>query len=299
MRVLVVGASGLVGNALLSLFRGDHQAVGTFCNHPLKGLRHLDLTDPAQVQTVVRQTRPEVVLQPAAIPNVEYCETHPEQTWAVNVQGTAHLLDAVRAIGARLVFFSSDYIFDGRAGPYAEQARPNPLNVYGRQKLAAEERIRSTLRDYLIVRTTVVYGWEHAGKNFVARLVRQLGQGRPVRAPVDQIGTPTYVRNLAQVVKELVEGGHRGIFNVVGPQLIDRYRFACLAARVFGLDERGVLPVTTAELDQVAARPLQAGLRVDKVQATVETRLLGPEEGLEAMRAREELAPQHDDGPGP
>jgi len=288
MRVLIVGASGFLGGYLFEAFRAEHWVQGTFRHCPVKGLLHLDLTDPVVVRAVLVQMRPEVVLHPAAMPDVEYCETHPQETWAVNVGGTANLADVIREIGSRLVFFSSDYVFDGQGGPYSEEVIPRPISAYGRQKAAGEERVRSAVPDCLIIRTTVVYGWERARKNFVAKLIDDLRAGRSVRVPVDQVGSPTYVRNLAQVVKELAEKGHQGIWNVVGPELMSRYAFACLAARVFHLPEERIVPVTTPELGQVAPRPLQAGLRVDKVRSVIQARLLRPEEGLQDMRARED-----------
>lgn len=202
----------------------------------------------------------------------------------MNVEGTANLVRAAGEAGARLVYFSSDYVFDGRDGPYTEDDTPNPISVYGEAKLAAERFIQEHLPDHLIVRVTVVYGWERQGKNFVMGLIRRLSQGEMMRVPGDQIGSPTYADNLVAAVLELAAHGQRGVFHVAGSELMDRYTFACLAADTFGLDRAGLLRVTTAELGQRAARPLRAGMKIDKVRSVVRTPLLAPAEGLRCMR---------------
>jgi dTDP-4-dehydrorhamnose reductase len=139
--------------------------------------------------------------------------------------------------------------------------------------------------DYLIVRTTVVYGWESQGKNFIQRLVGFLREGKRVRAPYDQIGTPTYAPNLAEAVVELATLKVSGIFHVVGPEIVSRYGFALAAARTFGLNPELIESVSTQELGQVAPRPLKAGMRIGKVQGLLKTRLVGYVEGLKIMAA--------------
>jgi len=182
------------------------------------------------------------------------------------------------------VYFSSDYVFDGTAGPYSEDDPPSPTSAYGRTKLAGEEVVREIAADHLIVRTTGVYGWEQQGKNFVMRLIRELGDGRTLKVPTDQIGSPTYASNLVQAVRELLQHRKVGTYNIAGCQLVDRYHFALAVARVFGLRADLLTPVSTAELGQDAPRPLQAGLKVDKAKREITTPLLGYEAGLEAMK---------------
>ena len=140
---------------------------GTYCTHPVDGLRQLDMRDVAAVQRLVAEVRPELIIQPAAQPHVDWCEDHVQESYDINVAGTRNLAEAARAAGARYVFFSTDYVFDGAAGPYAEDAATDPPNVYGRHKLEAERLIAATLQDYLIVRVCGVYGFERQGKNFV------------------------------------------------------------------------------------------------------------------------------------
>lgn len=284
-RELVVGGSGLVGEHLLAACAADGgEVLGTYLDQPFPGGVPLDMRDGAAVRSLLREVAPVRVFLPAAMPNVDRCEEDPDGSYEVNVLGVENVFEAAREVGARVVFFSSDYVFDGRAGPYSEGDPPRPVGEYGRQKLIGEH-LALQRPDTLILRTTVVYGWERQGKNFVARLVRVLSEGGEMRAPADQVGTPTFAPDLARAAVELARAGVRGLVHVAGPDLADRHTFAQEAARAFGLDPARVAAVTTAELGQRAARPLCAGMRVDRAQQLLSFPLRGFRAGLQAMAA--------------
>lgn len=284
MRSLIVGASGFIGGFLQSAFGAD--AVGTYCNHPVDAMLPLDIRDATAVRRVLADVRPEIILHPAAQPHVDWCEDHERESYDINVAGTRNVTEAARAAGARYVFFSTDYVFDGAAGPYKEDAATAPLNVYGRHKLDAERLIAGTLSDYLIVRLCGVYGFEPQGKNFVMGLLARGQRGETMNVPSDQWGTPTAADNLAAAVKELALSPLRGIYHVAGPECLDRVSFARLACEVLGLDPGFLRLRTTAELAQRAPRPLRGGLDTAKARAALTTGLLGPRRGLELMRER-------------
>ena len=281
---LVVGASGLVGGALLAAAgrQGIH-AVGTYHRHAQPGLLPLDVRDAAAVARVLGGVRPRVVYLAAAVGSADLCEIDAAAATAVNVDGVRNVAAAAGGSGALLVFFSSDNVFDGSAGPYAEDDLVAPICRYGELKVEAERIVLAA--GGLVLRTTVVYGWEEQGKNFVCRLLRTLAAGETLSAPVDQLGSPTYAPNLAEATLELAGRGQRGVLHVVGPDRVDRHGFACAAARAFGLDERLILPVETRSLVQAAPRPLAAGMRPDRAQALLQTRLLGYRDGLALMVA--------------
>lgn len=288
MNALIIGASGLVGGALRQVFP---HAIGTYFRSPASGLRPLDITDTAAVNALVAEVAPELILLPAAQPNVDRCETESAESERVNVEGTRHVAEAAARHHARLVYFSTDYVFDGQAGPYAPDATPAPINVYGRHKLAAERVVRETVADHLIVRACGVYGYQAAGKNFVMALARLAAAGERMRVPSDQWGTPTLTENLAAAVHELALSDHRGIVHPVGPDYLTRIDFARLAAGVFGYDPGFLQPVTTPELKQPAARPLRGGLDNRSTQALLrKTTLIGAREGLTLVRRRMEAA---------
>jgi len=280
---LVVGASGFIGHLIWSKLPVS-QRQGTFCTDPQPGLVHLDLRDADETWALVHRLSPAVIFQPAGLADVDSCEIDPSECRATTVAGTLTLARAARAVGATLVYFSSDYVFDGQRGPYEEDDLPCPINEYGKAKLAAERHILETLDNHLIIRSAGLYGWERRGKNFVMGLLARLRQQNATNVPVDQIGSPTLADNMIAVVFELIALGQRGTFHVSGSQIIDRYSFAGLVAEAFGLNQELIRPVRTPDLGQKAARPLQAGLRSEKAEWLVSTRLMKPEEGLRAMR---------------
>lgn len=284
MRVFIVGASGFVGRIMFEYLSREHETHGSFYSNPVKRLIHLDMTDLKVVKDILTSLKPDVIIHPAANPNVEYCEEHPKETWQVNVEGSRNIIETAREIGVKFVYFSSDYVFDGTNGPYSEDDVPNPINEYGLQKLAVEKLIKNYLEKYLIIRITVVYGWEPRGKNFVMGLIKNLKNGDFMKVPYDQIGSPTYANNMIQAVKELIEADKTGIYHVAGTDVMDRYTFAKNVAEIFELDENLLIPVTTNQLDQKAKRPLKAGMKVDKVQKDVSIRLMSVRDGLEDMK---------------
>lgn len=281
---LIIGASGQVGQHLVNTLKGAaYDVIGTYYTHPVPGMEPLDIRSRIDGQSLILKVRPVVVYLPASLTNVDYCELHPEEGYSSNVIGVYNIVNAVNAIKAKLIYFSSDYIFAGNAGPYCEEDPANPICEYGRQKLMAEHYIALHAYSYLIVRTTVVYGWEFLGKNFVCGLLDTLSKGRVLKAPVDQIGSPTYAPNLAQAVVELATSDAQGIFHVAGPDRISRFEFACEAATIFGLDSRLIKAVGTRELRQIAPRPLNAGMVVEKAANKLSIPLMGYRDGLKAM----------------
>lgn len=288
MRTLIIGASGLVGGALRSEFP---ESIGTYHRSPIDDLVPLDIADAGAVAALIGRLAPDLVLLPAAQPNVDRCETEPAESERINVAGTRNVAEAAARVGARLVFFSTDYVFDGQAGPYPPDAPTSPIQVYGRHKLAAEAIVRDTVADHLIVRACGVYGYQPTGKNFVMALIRLAAAGERMRVPSDQWGTPTLADNLAAAVRELALGGHRGVVHPVGPDYLTRIDFARLAAEVFGYDASFLTPVSTPELKQPAARPLRGGVDNRSTQAVLRaTHLVGARAGLEFMRRRLEAA---------
>jgi dTDP-4-dehydrorhamnose reductase len=280
---LIIGEAGQVGEHLsYATTKAGLSAVGVDFAYQDLG-KHLDIRIFDSVQSFIASARPTVVYLPAALSNVDYCESHPVESYNTNVIGVANVVRASNEVDAKIVYFSSDYIFDGLSGPYTELDTANPINEYGRQKLMAEHFVALHACNYLIIRTTVVYGWEQQGKNFVYRLINTVKGNQTLRVPVDQISTPAYAPNLAQVVVELANQNASGVYNVVGPERVNRYEFACEAARVFGLDENLIKPVSTSLLAQPARRPLNAGLVTDKVSAIVKTPLVGFRDGLRIM----------------
>jgi dTDP-4-dehydrorhamnose reductase len=291
MRALVIGASGQVGAALHArLAARGHSVVGTHGQAPQPSTRSLDVTDAGAIARLIDETAPDWVFFPAGLTLVDYCEDHPDEAFRINRDAPAVAARIAARHQAGFVFYSTEYIFDGKAGPYTEDDVPNPLSVYGRSKLEGEGAVVAANPRALVLRTTVVYGPEPQGENFVYRLVRRARAGQRVPVPADQRSSPTFNQDLAAATGELAERGARGVLHVAGPVVLDRHAFALEVCDVFGLDRTLIVPVTTAELAQRAVRPLNAGLRADRARELLTVPLRGPREGLVAMRAALERA---------
>jgi dTDP-4-dehydrorhamnose reductase len=281
---LVVGASGLVGSHVYrELTAAGWETAGTFHNSPAAGLMPLDIESAAELERMLRSVRPSIVFWPASWTNVDGCETDPARSYRVNVAPLAHLARVANEVSATVVYFSSDYVFDGSAGPYGEDDIPGPLSIYGEHKLRAEHLVSTIADEWLILRTTVVFGQEPQGKNFVYRVVRTLGQQKTLAVPEDQLGSPTFAPDLARAAVRLA-GEERGLFHVCGPRQMSRYDFAREAAERFGLDKNLIVPVATADLGQPARRPLRAGMRIEKLQSVAGIRMHEPEAALNSLR---------------
>ena len=281
----MVGASGQVGSALVRHLsaRGD-DVVGTHHRRPARETVALNAGDAAATAALVESTAVDAVFFAAAHTNVDACEDDPATAFAINRDAPAAAAAIAARRGAAFVLYSTEYVFDGVAGPYAEDAPVRPLSVYGHSKLEGELRVREAHPGALVVRTTVVYGIDAQEKNFVYQVLRRGRARQPMKVPADQRSSPTYVEDLAAASLVLLDKRLAGVFHVAGPALVDRYALALDVCRVFAVDPAFLEPVTTASLGQRAPRPLRAGLRVERL-AALGVALHAPVEGLQAMRA--------------
>ncbi len=278
--ILIIGASGLVGGALLE--RLGPRAAGT-SRAGRSGLLPLDITDREAVARTIERLAPRAVVLAAALTAVDECERDPERSRLVNAEAPRQVAEACRRAGARLVFFSSDYVF-GEGGPHSPDDEPAPLNVYGRHKLEAERAIATAIAGALIVRTCNVYGYAPAGKNFAMSVLRAARCGQRLRVAADQFGNPTAAGDLAAAVVRLLEAGASGIVHLAGPDYVDRATWAHRTAEAFGLDPSFIEPVPAAALGQAARRPLRAGLDARSTCERFGLVMRGLDEGLAAMR---------------
>ncbi|MFA6583659.1 MAG: SDR family oxidoreductase [Elusimicrobiaceae bacterium] len=267
MKILIIGASGQVGGALLGLYRGDPsvEVLGTYHSYKMDGLVPMDITDPASVRGVFDSFRPDAAVLASAISSADYCEQHPQAAFGTNVRGTENVINFCNAYRVKPVYISTDYIFDGTGGPYNEEAQPNPINVYGKTKLEGEKAVASSESGHLIVRTALVFSYNPVSLNFMMSLINCLAASSDCPAPVDQISNPTYAPDLARALRALIDKNCSGIYNVVGRDRLSRYDFALKACTLLGLDKRFLRGVETAELKQAAARPLFSGLDTAKL----------------------------------
>jgi dTDP-4-dehydrorhamnose reductase len=284
-RPVVLGASGLVGGAFLAELRRRGAAVrGTYRTQPRPGLDPLDLAgDSAAYLDAVA---PSLVFLTSALTNVDYCETHEDETRERNVRQLEPIVGWCGRAGVPLVFFSTDYLFDGREGPYAEDARPHPLNAYGRSKLEGETRVRALAR-HAVLRITNVFDIGFDQKNFLVRCLDHFRAKKPLVVPSDQLATPTYATWLARHTVDLLErgaiaaSGTPGVLHLGCDEMVSRVDFATRVARVLGADPSIVEGQPTSTLHQAAPRPLLGGLRNDRLKSLL---------GVSAIRFDDALA---------
>lgn len=268
MKVLIVGASGFLGRALCDVpFQGlDRVPAARNPRPPYMGSDgfRVDVTDAESVVRVISQVRPDWVVNAAAEAGVDRCERNPDLARRVNVWGTRNLIRACENAGAGLVTVSTNYVFDGRAGPYAETDSTSPVNVYGRTKLDAEEIVLGSPCHGLVVRTAVLYGYRAGCRpNFVTWALESLVRGETIRVVTDEWANPTCVDELAVFLLGLCLRDFRGVIHFAGPEFMSRYEMVRRICQCFNLDADLVVPVTSEELGQIARRPPGAGLKLD------------------------------------
>jgi dTDP-4-dehydrorhamnose reductase len=280
--VLVVGASGQVGTQVLRILPSG-SAIPTSRHAQKPGWTSLDLATVSEAEAEELAHRFEIaaIYCIGAMTHVDGCESTPELARRINCEGPAILAAAAAKHGARFVYFSTDYVFNGRNGPYAEDEPGDPIGAYARSKWLGELAVQNAHPTALVIRTTTVYGPDLNGKNFLYSLRKGLAGTKPFRVPADQISTPTYNIDLAAAVVALAESGAQGVFHVAGPDVVSRLEFARRAAAVMGLDPANLSGVSTADLAQIAARPLQGGLLTRKLAAFLpELKMRGIEQGV-------------------
>jgi dTDP-4-dehydrorhamnose reductase len=283
-KVCLVGGSGQLGLALSARF-GDCDLVSTAHRTVHPAYVPLNLGNAAQVTAFLDREQPQIILVAGAMCRVDLCEQEPDLCRGINTRGPAIIAEWARATAARVVFFSTDHVFDGTRDVYREEDAANPLSVYASSKWEAEEAIRRILPDrHLILRTGWVYGPDNERRNFVLQLIDRLrNHEEAVLVPSDQWGCPTFTGDLAMVTRFLLDSDQFGTFHAVGPEPTDRVALARRVCARFGLDASSVVPRPTAELGQIARRSLRVVLDCGKLQATGAPSFRGIDAGLEAL----------------
>ena len=254
MRILITGAQGQLGHALQQALSGEDLI--------LKDLPEFDLTQ-ADSESKIVAARPSVILHVGAYTNVDGAEREPDRALAVNAQGTTLVARAAATLTARLIYVSTDYVFDGtKTTPYREEDMPHPINMYGRSKHEGEIAALAGCPDTLVVRTAWLYG--HAGNNFVKTIMRLAGEKSSLEVVGDQRGCPTNADDLALVLKDLLANDLRGICHVTNTGDCTWYEFAEAIVKCMDLSTP-VRPITTAQAGRLAKRPAYSVLAQDRL----------------------------------
>lgn len=298
MRLLVTGSNGLVGSRLARLLLSRGHEVFALGRGAARGgqpgYHSVDLGDAEALTRAVRETRPDVIINPAGMTDVDGCEREPDAAYVANVEGVASLARAARDVGAHLVHVSTDYVFDGEAGPYDVDALPNPRGVYAITKHLGEQTVKALCAkgSWTIARTAVVYGWPSTGKNnFGTWLIGNLRDGKPVKLFSDQWVSPTHAGHCAEMLAELAERRLPGTWHTAGAEVVDRVTFGHRLCDRFGFDRALVQPSLMADVKLPSPRPAKSGLVVTRTAEALAAKPLSLAASLDRLYAEYKESP--------
>lgn len=256
-KTAVIGASGFIGSAFLSRYRQIYSdTIGTARNLSGKNVLHLDLLDPDIAQLRLSETGHKEALILSAISKIDKCEKEKEITRKVNVEGTLELIRQLVKEGIKPIFFSSDYVFDGITGNYADDAPTNPITEYGRQKAEVEAAIGETSKgNYLVVRLSKVFSLKKGDGSLLDEMAGILASGGIVRAAFDQIFCPTLLSDVVNAVAFLQMKGITGIVNVCSAEPWSRYDLALTLAKSIGIDSSRICRISLDDIGFKTTRP--------------------------------------------
>ena len=295
MKVLITGANGLLGQHLVKMLieSTDYEVTATgkgVSRAPINSSNRykyfsLDITDGVEVNTFIAQNGPDVIIHTAAITQVDDCEKDPVHCWNTNVTATRFLVGAAETIGAKFIYISTDFVFDGEAGPYIESDIPAPVNYYGSSKLGAEKSVIEAKLSWCIIRTVLVYGNILVGNrnNIVGWVQNNLSQGKSIQVVSNQLRTPTYVEDLAKGILLVVQKKAIGIYHISGEELMSPYDMALATAEYLHLDKNLIEKVDAAIFKQAGKRPAKTGFVIDKAKNELGFKPLTFKEGLKKM----------------
>jgi len=286
-RLLLTGAGGLLGRSLARTACQAYEVIAAYHTSPPAGSLRLDVVERGQVGKAISQTRPDIVVHCAAQTDVDRCEVERDLAMRVNAEGTRNVAEGASRAQAKLVYISTDYVFDGEEGWYTEEHATNPVNTYGLSKLKGEEHVRKLCGDHVIIRSSVIFGW-HPRRNFATWVIRSLREGREIDVVVDHYNTPTFAPDLARGVLGTLADGAVGTFHLAGRDRLSRYEFALRLAERFNLPQRLIRPVGMAELKGwIAKRPRDSSLNCEKAERRLRLRLQTLDESLDEMQRTE------------
>lgn len=292
-RILFTGGSGLLGEYFLKDIRKGFFVLATYLNHkptidrPVNyKFTKLNITDKSAVSRLMAKFQPEIVIHAAAIGDVDFCEQNKKLTRKVNVDGTRYVAASCLKNPAKIIFISSNAVYDGKNPPYSEKDERNPLHYYGISKLQAENEIKNTVPSYVIVRLMTMYGWNAWGTrlNPVIWLIEKLSSGCQLNMATDVYNNHLYARQAAHAIWRMIENNiDCEEYNIAGQDPLNRYEQALMVAEVFGLDRSLISPVTSNFFKTLIPRPMNTTFDICKMKKKLGIQPIGMLEGLRAM----------------
>ncbi|HVP21149.1 MAG TPA: SDR family oxidoreductase [Anaerolineaceae bacterium] len=290
MRILVTGASGLLGLNFALQYCGQHSITGLVNGHNLAGVPfevcRADLVQPGTAQQVIQSARPDLILHCAAIANLDTCETHPDLAQRLNAEVPGEIAVIARRSGIQMIHVSTDAVFDGLHGRYTEQSAARPINVYARTKLEGEKAVAEANPEAIIGRVNF-YGWSLSGNRSLGEFFfNNLRAGKRTTGFTDIWFCPLQVNLLGELLMKMAVKGLSGLYHTVSRECLSKYEFGCRVARQFGLDESLVIPVSWLEGNLAAPRSPNLSLRTDKLEKALGETLPDQSGGLKLFYAQ-------------
>lgn len=306
-KLLIFGSSGLAGTKIAIQAKSDYSVYGTY-NKRTPNIENitnckLELSDTENLQKLIEEIKPDVIVNATALHNVDYCEQNKDESFFINSSVLQKIIDSSQKFNSKIVHISTDYVFDGNSSvPYKEEDIASPVSVYGKSKLKGEEIILS--HNHSVVRPSVVYGWtslelegivSSSGKpiNFAMWLLDKLHKNEPLSIVTDQFATATLADSLASSILKILSSGKSGLFHISGLSCESRYDFSLKLAKIFGYDENQISPTDSSQFKQKAKRPSYSCLDCSRAIKEFDLDLYKTEQALEIMKKQVEIDAPH------
>lgn len=292
-KVLVTGSNGLLGQKIIySLIERkdiDLLASSKGLNRLItkSGYKYIDLdiTQNEEVKKVFENENPDAVINCAAMTNVDYCEENQDSCWEINVNAVENLAKSCEVSKSHLLQLSTDFVFDGKSGPYNEKDKPNPLHFYAKSKLKSEEIVKKTMTNWTIARTIIIYGITDnmSRSNIVLWAKKEIENGNAINVVNDQLRSPTLAEDLAKGCISIIDKSAFGLYHLSGPNTYSILDLVYQVADFYNLDKSLILPITSASLNQPATRPLSTGFDITKAREDLDFNPVDFLEGIKIM----------------
>ena len=293
MKLLVLGGSGLIGNALLKNSKNEFDILTTFHKNPIsiKNVRSFQYSFPNDLNNLrelLEKEKPDVLVNTMGYSNIDFCELNKSDTEMLHVEVTEKICKICENIGTKQIFLSSDYVFDGEKGNYSEDDVPNPVNYYGLSKLKAEQLILKNPIN-TVIRTSVIYDWDYRAR-FFNSVIKNLQNNQEVNATTDVYNSVTFLDNLVESIFKVITLNQNGIFHVVDSACVNRFEFAEMIAKIFRLDKNLIKTVSVQdEPKNIAKRPKNACLNNSKAKKELGLNFNTIEEGISRVFMKSQL----------
>ena len=262
--LLITGAYGQLGDACVKFLKNNYNITLSGVS-PSDGGVHLDIRSKSSIKKVLSDIDPDVILNLAALTDVDGCELDPQQAKDINFSGVKNLC---RDFSGHFIQISTDYVFDGKSGPYSEEDEPNPKSVYGKTKLFADNWLLDNYSKSTIIRTNILYSYTKRTKaSFLKWVVDSLNDNQNIKVVNDQWNNPTWTESLSSVISKIIDNQAFDLYHYGDRDILNRFDFSILISKVFNLDSSLIMPISSDELNQIAPRPRKSGLITKKIES--------------------------------